>query len=96
MRGHVLLLAGTMMISLHGEAAPAAQVNTGGGVTLYVSKLGDNSDGSSWAKAFTTIQAALDAIPNADGGHRIVLVVMVHPPLPEPCHTSEEIHVFIP
>ena len=29
------------------------------GATLYVSKLGDNSDGSSWAKAFNTIQKAL-------------------------------------
>ena len=29
------------------------------GKTLYVSKLGDNSDGSSWQKAFHTIQAAL-------------------------------------
>ena len=28
-------------------------------VTLYVSKLGDNSDGRSWATAFHTIQAAL-------------------------------------
>ncbi len=43
------------------------------GVTLYVSKLGDNSDGSSWAKAFRTIQAALSAVPDARGGHRIVV-----------------------
>ncbi len=41
--------------------------------TLYVSKLGDNSDGSSWAKAFTTIQAALSAIPNDKGGHLIIV-----------------------
>lgn len=41
--------------------------------TLYVSKLGDNSDGSTWAKAFTTIQAALDAIPDDQGGHRIII-----------------------
>ncbi len=40
---------------------------------LYVSKLGDNSDGLSWATAFTTIQAALDAVPNAEGGHRIII-----------------------
>ena len=26
---------------------------------IYVSKLGDNSDGSTWAKAFNTIQTAL-------------------------------------
>ena len=43
------------------------------GATLYVSKLGDNSDGSSWAKAFTTIQQALDAIPDDRGGHQIVV-----------------------
>lgn len=43
------------------------------GTTLYVSALGDDSDGSSWAKAFTTIQAALDAMPDDHGGHRIVV-----------------------
>jgi len=43
------------------------------GVTLYVSKLGHNSDGTSWSKAFTTIQAALDAVPDENGGHRIVI-----------------------
>lgn len=41
--------------------------------TIYVSKLGDNSDGSSWQKAFTTIQRALDAVPDDKGGHRIVI-----------------------
>lgn len=41
--------------------------------TLYVSQLGDNSDGSTWAKAFTTIQRALDAVPDGLGGHRIVI-----------------------
>jgi len=42
-------------------------------VTLYVSKQGDNSDGSTWAKAFHTIQAALLAVPDDQGGHRIVI-----------------------
>jgi hypothetical protein len=46
---------------------------TGTGVSLYVSKVGDNSDGSSWAKAFGTIQAALSAIPNDKGGHRVIV-----------------------
>ncbi len=41
--------------------------------TIYVSKLGDNSDGSSWNKAFTTVQRALDAVPDDTGGHRIVV-----------------------
>lgn len=43
------------------------------GTTLHVSKLGDNSDGLSWETAFTTIQQALDAVPDADGGHRIIV-----------------------
>ena len=43
------------------------------GKTLYVSKLGDNSDGSSWQKAFRTIQAALLAVPDDKGGHRIIV-----------------------
>jgi hypothetical protein len=43
------------------------------GITLYVSKLGDSSDGSSWGKAFTTIQAALNAIPDENGGHHIII-----------------------
>jgi alpha-L-fucosidase len=43
------------------------------GTTLYVSALGDNSDGSSWAHAFRTVQAALGAIPDDLGGHRIVI-----------------------
>ncbi len=46
---------------------------TSNGKTLYVSKLGDNTDGSSWKKAFTTIQAALNAVPDANGGHRILV-----------------------
>jgi hypothetical protein len=43
------------------------------GKTLYVSKLGDNSDGSTWSTAYTTIQAALDAIPDGEGGHQILI-----------------------
>jgi hypothetical protein len=43
------------------------------GKTLYVSKLGDNSNGESWATAFHNIQAALAAIPDAQGGHRVVV-----------------------
>lgn len=43
------------------------------GLMLYVSKLGDNSDGSCWEKAFTTVQKALDSVPNDVGGHRIIV-----------------------
>jgi len=41
--------------------------------TFFVSKLGDDSDGHSWINAFTTIQAALNAIPDAEGGYRILI-----------------------
>ena len=43
------------------------------GATVYVSKLGDNTDGLSWATALHTIQAALDRIPDAKGGHRVIV-----------------------
>ena len=51
--------------------APPSQAHQG--LTLYVSKLGDNSDGRSWRAAFQTIQAALDAVPDDLGGHRVVI-----------------------
>lgn len=65
----LLLLAmvtATMLLALPTQAADAQK-------TLYVSKLGDNSDGHSWATAFATIQQALLAIPDAGGGYRIVI-----------------------
>ncbi|HPC93356.1 MAG TPA: hypothetical protein PLU87_00310 [Sedimentisphaerales bacterium] len=43
------------------------------GVTLYVSEVGDNSDGLIWARAFRTIQAALNAVPDDGGGHRVIV-----------------------
>jgi hypothetical protein len=43
------------------------------GITLYVSKLGDNTDGRSWQAAYHTVQAALSAIPDPLGGHTIVI-----------------------
>jgi hypothetical protein len=53
---------------------PAATDFSGNkGKTIYVSKTGDNSDGSSWQKGFHTIQAALSAVPDDRGGHRIVV-----------------------
>ena len=59
------------------HAAPwdpaAADYSGNKGMTLYVSKQGDNSDGTSWPKAFHTIQAALSAVPNDKGGHQIIV-----------------------
>lgn len=43
------------------------------GITIYVSKLGDNTNGSSWQKAFHSIQAALSAVPDDKGGHIIIV-----------------------
>jgi len=40
---------------------------------LYVSKLGDDSDGRTWQTAFTTIQKALSAVPDANGDHRVIV-----------------------
>ena len=54
------------------EAAPAG-ASTHWGRTIFVSKLGDNSDGSSWAKAFTTIQAGLSAVQDERGNHRVIV-----------------------
>lgn len=53
---------------------PAAPDYTGRkGTDIYVSKLGNNSDGRSWKKAYHTIQAALSAIPDDRGGHEIII-----------------------
>lgn len=53
---------------------PAAADYSGNrGTTIFVSKAGDNSDGSSWSKAFHTIQRALAAVPDKKGGHRVIV-----------------------
>ena len=44
-----------------------------GGTTIYVSKKGDNTDGQSWATAFHSVQQGLLAIPDDQGGHRVVV-----------------------
>ena len=41
--------------------------------SLYVSKLGNNSDGASWATAFNSIQTALDVVPDETGSHKIYI-----------------------
>ena len=43
------------------------------GITLYVSKAGNNTDGTSWKKAYHSIQAALSSIPDDKGGHMIIV-----------------------
>jgi hypothetical protein len=43
------------------------------GITVYVSKVGNNSDGSSWKKAYHSIQEALSAIPDDKGGHMVIV-----------------------
>ncbi len=43
------------------------------GTTIFVSRLGNNSDGSSWKNAYVTIQGALSAIPDDKGGHTIIV-----------------------
>lgn len=40
---------------------------------LYVSKLGDNTDGLSWQTAFHSIQQGLQAVPDDQGGHRVIV-----------------------
>lgn len=53
---------------------PAASDHAGNqGISIYVSKLGDNSDGLSWKTAFHTIQAGLLAVPDDRGGNRVVI-----------------------
>ena len=41
--------------------------------TIYVSQLGDDSDGTSWERAFRTIQKAIQAIPSPDGAYRVLI-----------------------
>jgi hypothetical protein len=55
------------------EGARRTATEKSAGADIYVSKLGDNSDGRSWGRAFHTIQAALSAIPDDRGGHRILI-----------------------
>ena len=75
--GHASLCA--VSVLLFSRAAAAAAPGDPGpalpapGRVLHVSKLGDGSDGSSWSRAFTTIQAALSAVPDERGGCRIVV-----------------------
>lgn len=63
------------LLSSAGIVSDPTDANYSGkkGKTIYVSRLGDNSDGSSWKKAYCTIQAALSAIPDDKGGNVIIV-----------------------
>lgn len=65
-----LCFTGSLALAAEPPAPPAPQAK---GTTLYVSKAGDHTDGRSWKTAFRTIQAALLAVPDDRGGHRIVV-----------------------
>jgi len=71
--GSVILLGVTVFLQAEKWDPSAGNYSGRKGVSLYVSKLGDNSDGSSWAKAFHSIQAALLAVPDEKGGHRVIV-----------------------
>jgi hypothetical protein len=66
----VVALCACLVLGHRSQAAESHPLPTR---TRYVSKLGDASDGTSWSKAFRTIQAALNAIGDNDGGWRIVV-----------------------
>jgi len=72
---NTVLLGGAILAVCLGIAADAgaARERQPHGVTLYVSKLGRNTDGRSWETAFSTVQAALDAVPDDRGGHHIII-----------------------
>ncbi len=63
------LSVGLVLIAIAVLVVPAAAQP----VTLYVSKLGDNTNGSSWSHAYNSVQTALSAVPDANGGHRIII-----------------------
>ncbi|MBI4602817.1 MAG: hypothetical protein HY721_12745 [Planctomycetes bacterium] len=72
----LLLVPAAPCGSAPSSADPSAPGYSGRrGVTLHVSRLGDDSDGTSWTTAFRTIQKALLHVPDAEGGH----VVAVRP-----------------
>jgi hypothetical protein len=74
----ILLLSLLFLPNLSADASTTIDPSASGykgrkGTIIYVSKSGNNSDGSSWKKAYKTIQAALSAIPDDKGGHIIIV-----------------------
>ena len=61
--------------SLHAAPWDPAATDYAGrkGTTIYVSKRGDNTDGTSWEKAFHTVQKGMSAVPDDQGGHRVII-----------------------
>jgi len=79
LRGSAILLI-LLVIMQNASAFSSSEVDPSApgykgrkGSTMFVSKSGDNSDGSSWERAFNSIQAALSAIPDDKGGHLIII-----------------------
>ncbi|QDU79147.1 hypothetical protein Pla110_08520 [Polystyrenella longa] len=62
-----------ILILCSAQTAEAESKSADATKTLYVSKVGDNSDGQSWANGFHTIQSALSAIPDEMGGYTIAI-----------------------
>ncbi|WP_437231028.1 hypothetical protein SH661x_002270 [Planctomicrobium sp. SH661] len=57
-----------------GSPDPAAADYSGRvGQTIYVSRLGDGTDGKTWKTAFKTIQAGMNAVPDDQGGHKVIV-----------------------
>ena len=79
LRAFTLLLIGFVVFSVTSanpvrSVDPSAKDYSGNkGRNIYVSKSGDNTDGTSWEKAFHSIQAALSAIPDEKGGNTIII-----------------------
>jgi hypothetical protein len=74
----VLLLIPLLLFNINAFASTVVDPSASGymgrkGTIMFVSKSGNNSDGSSWSKAFHNIQAALSAIPDDKGGHMIIV-----------------------
>jgi hypothetical protein len=73
MRSYIDLLFVSFLLLIVWAPAGLAEDVGRTGTTFYVSKLGDDSDGLSWATAFSEVQTALNAIPDGHGGHRIII-----------------------
>jgi len=69
----LLFSAGLSAFASDSSDPTSPDYNGNKGIVIYVSKLGNNSDGSSWEKAYPTIQTALSAIPDNKGGHMIIV-----------------------